>query len=163
MSDPLSHALQPGFRLERHGPLAELVLSQPRSVLNDPIHDIAQAAQVSQPTVSRALSALGDEVVPFGAARSIQYTLRDSRRVDLQATVYRVTGRAFPDMGPMARRAHDWMIEERQFAVEDLVADMDSLSETDIRNALAGADKIDEELEEMKRALSGASEAKKEG
>ena len=29
MSDPLSHALQPGFRLERHGPLAELVLSRP--------------------------------------------------------------------------------------------------------------------------------------
>lgn len=29
MSDPLSHALQPGFRLERHGPLAELVLDRP--------------------------------------------------------------------------------------------------------------------------------------
>ena len=56
------------------------------------------------------------------------------------ATVYRVTGRAFPDMGPLARRAYDWMIEERQFAVEDLVADMDSLSETDVRSALAGAE-----------------------
>lgn len=52
---------------------------------------LAQALQVSQPTVSRALSALGDEVVPFGAARSIQYTLRDPQRADLQATVYRVT------------------------------------------------------------------------
>ncbi|HGY5997943.1 TPA: enoyl-CoA hydratase-related protein, partial [Aeromonas hydrophila] len=29
MSDPLNHALQPGFRLERHGPLAELVLDRP--------------------------------------------------------------------------------------------------------------------------------------
>jgi hypothetical protein len=56
------------------------------------------------------------------------------------ATVYRVTGRAFPDLGPMARRAYDWMIEERQFALEDLVADMESLSETDIRSALAGAE-----------------------
>lgn len=56
------------------------------------------------------------------------------------ATVYRVTGRAFPDMGPMARRVYDWMIEERQFAVEDLVADMESLSEIDVRNALAGAE-----------------------
>lgn len=56
------------------------------------------------------------------------------------ATPYRVTGRAFPDMGPMARLACDWMIEERQFALEDLVADMDSLSEADIRSALAGAD-----------------------
>lgn len=59
------------------------------------------------------------------------------------ATLYRVTGRAFPDMGSMARRAYDWMIEERQFAVEDLIADMDSLSETDIRSALAGAEQAD--------------------
>lgn len=29
MSDPFSHDVQPGFRLERHGPLAELVLSRP--------------------------------------------------------------------------------------------------------------------------------------
>lgn len=56
------------------------------------------------------------------------------------ATLYRVTGRAFPDMGAMARRAYDWMIEERQFAVEDLVADMEALSEADIRSALAGAE-----------------------
>jgi hypothetical protein len=56
------------------------------------------------------------------------------------ATVYRVTGRAFPDMGPIARRAYDWMIEERQFAIEDLVAEMDSLSEGAVRDALAGAE-----------------------
>ncbi|TPW03151.1 MAG: hypothetical protein FD125_1719 [bacterium] len=56
------------------------------------------------------------------------------------ATLYRVTGRAFPDVGPRARRAYDWMIEERQFAVEDLVADMESLSEADIRSALARAE-----------------------
>jgi hypothetical protein len=56
------------------------------------------------------------------------------------ATVYRVTGRAFPDMGPIARRAYDWMIEERQFAIEDLVAEMDSLSEGTVRDALAGAE-----------------------
>lgn len=52
---------------------------------------LAQALKISQPTVSRALSALGDEVVPFGAARSIQYTLRDPLRADLEATVYRIT------------------------------------------------------------------------
>lgn len=55
-------------------------------------------------------------------------------------TLYRVTGRAFPDMGTIARRTFDWMIEERQFAVEDLVADMETLSEADIRSALAGAE-----------------------
>lgn len=55
---------------------------------------LAQALQISQPTVSRALNTLGDEVVHFGAARSIQYTLRDPVRADLEATVYRVTPRA---------------------------------------------------------------------
>ena len=39
--------------------VAELVLSQPRSVLNDPIHDIARAAQVSQPTVIRFCRSVG--------------------------------------------------------------------------------------------------------
>lgn len=52
---------------------------------------LANALHVSQPTISRALNALADEVVSFGAARSIQYTLRDPQRADLEATVYRVT------------------------------------------------------------------------
>ena len=39
--------------------VAELVLAQPRSVLNDPIHDIALAAQVSQPTVIRFCRSVG--------------------------------------------------------------------------------------------------------
>lgn len=55
-------------------------------------------------------------------------------------TLYRTTGRTFPDQGPVTRRVYDWMIEERQFALEDLVADMDSLSEAHIRAALAGAE-----------------------
>ncbi|MEF7613829.1 type II toxin-antitoxin system HipA family toxin YjjJ [Aquincola sp. MAHUQ-54] len=46
---------------------------------------------VSQPTLSRALKTLGDELVPFGAARSIQYALRDASRISLQAPVYRVS------------------------------------------------------------------------
>lgn len=49
------------------------------------------ALQTSQPTVSRVLKVLADEVVTLGAARSIQYTLRDPARADLQASVYRVT------------------------------------------------------------------------
>lgn len=47
--------------------------------------------RVSQPTVSRALKILGDEIVQIGAARSIQYALRDTSRVDLVAPVHRVT------------------------------------------------------------------------
>ncbi len=39
--------------------VADLVLAQPRSVLGDPIHDIALAAQVSQPTVIRFCRSVG--------------------------------------------------------------------------------------------------------
>ena len=39
--------------------VADLVLSKPRSVLSDPIHDIAVAAQVSQPTVIRFCRSVG--------------------------------------------------------------------------------------------------------
>lgn len=46
---------------------------------------------VSQPTLSRALRTLGDDLVPFGAARSIQYALRDATRASLQAPVHRVS------------------------------------------------------------------------
>ena len=45
---------------------------------------------ISQPTLSRALSRLGDEVVRLGAARSMQYTLRDSARGLADIPVYRV-------------------------------------------------------------------------
>ena len=46
---------------------------------------------VSQPTLSRALRTLGDDLAPFGAARSIQYALRDATREHMQAPVYRVS------------------------------------------------------------------------
>ena len=45
---------------------------------------------VSQPTISRALSELGDEVVRIGAARSIQYALRDTTRGLPDIPIYRV-------------------------------------------------------------------------
>ncbi len=46
--------------------------------------------QVSQPTVSRALAKLGDEVLRIGSGRSIQYALRDSGRGLGDIPVYRV-------------------------------------------------------------------------
>jgi hypothetical protein len=52
---------------------------------------LAHGLQASQPTVSRALQALGAEVLRIGAARSIQYVLRDTTRADLAAPVFRVT------------------------------------------------------------------------
>lgn len=45
---------------------------------------------VSQPTLSRALKQMGDEVVRIGAARSIQYLLRDRGRGFDDVPVYRV-------------------------------------------------------------------------
>lgn len=45
---------------------------------------------ISQPTISRALSELGDEIVRIGAARSIHYALRDAVRGLPDIPVYRV-------------------------------------------------------------------------
>ena len=44
----------------------------------------------SQPTLSRALTELGSEIIRIGAARSIQYTLRDATRGLPDFPVYRV-------------------------------------------------------------------------
>ncbi|WP_323001406.1 type II toxin-antitoxin system HipA family toxin YjjJ [Denitromonas sp.] len=51
---------------------------------------LADHLGVSQPTVSRAIAALGDDVVRIGAARSIQYALRDAARGLPDMPVYRV-------------------------------------------------------------------------
>lgn len=45
---------------------------------------------ISQPTLSRALSRIGDEVVRIGAARTIQYALMDKGRGVTDIPVYRV-------------------------------------------------------------------------
>lgn len=46
---------------------------------------------VSQPTVSRELRALGEDVIRFGSGASIHYVLRDARRGFRSAPIYRVT------------------------------------------------------------------------
>ncbi len=51
---------------------------------------LSENLDVSQPTISRALAELGDEVVRIGAAQSIQYTLRDALRGLPDIPVYRV-------------------------------------------------------------------------
>jgi DNA-binding transcriptional ArsR family regulator len=45
---------------------------------------------VSQPTMSRALAKLSDEIVMIGSARSIHYSLRDTRRRLPDIPIYRV-------------------------------------------------------------------------
>ena len=51
---------------------------------------LAESLGVSQPTISRALSGLGPDIVKIGAARSIQYALRDTLRGLPDIPVYRV-------------------------------------------------------------------------
>lgn len=45
---------------------------------------------ISQPTISRSLTELGDQIVRIGAARSIQYALRDTMRGLSDIPIYRV-------------------------------------------------------------------------
>ena len=45
---------------------------------------------VSQPTISRALTELGEKIVRLGTAQSIQYTLRDTMRGLPDIPIYRV-------------------------------------------------------------------------
>jgi DNA-binding transcriptional ArsR family regulator len=46
---------------------------------------------ISQPTASRAIKALGDEVVRIGSGPSIHYVLRDALRGFSSAPIYRIT------------------------------------------------------------------------
>ncbi len=52
---------------------------------------LASALDISQPTISRALSALAETVVRFGPYRSIHYALRRQSLTDGDIPVYRVT------------------------------------------------------------------------
>ena len=52
---------------------------------------LVEKLQLSQPTLSRAIAALGDEVVRLGAGPSIHYALRDRARGIGEAPVYRVS------------------------------------------------------------------------
>lgn len=72
--------------MSRHADSIRLKLSQgPLSV-----RQLIEKIGVSQPTVSRALRAIGDEVVRFGAGTAIQYALRDTSRGLPDIAIYRV-------------------------------------------------------------------------
>jgi hypothetical protein len=51
---------------------------------------LREKLSISQPTMSRALAELSSEIVRFGAARSIHYTLRDNTRGLPDIPIYRV-------------------------------------------------------------------------
>jgi len=55
-------------------------------------------------------------------------------------TLIRTTGRSFPECSNTVREIYDWAISERQFALEDMVAHFQSLSEDDVRAGVAAAE-----------------------
>lgn len=54
-------------------------------------------------------------------------------------TLYRTADRAFPPATTGVRVAYDWAVEERQFALEDMIAQFDFVSEADIRAGVEAA------------------------
>jgi hypothetical protein len=72
--------------MSRHADAVRLQLA------NGPLaaRQLIDALEISQPTLSRALAAFGDEVVRLGSARSIQYALRDGSRGLPDIPVYQV-------------------------------------------------------------------------
>ena len=72
--------------LNRSETLRQLLRKGPVSV-----RQLTDIMGISQPTVSRSIKALGDEVVRIGSGPSIHYVLRDTHRGFSSAPVYRIT------------------------------------------------------------------------
>ena len=52
---------------------------------------LADIMNISQPTISRALTSLGEDIVRIGSGPSIQYALRDTFRGFDTAPIYRIS------------------------------------------------------------------------
>ncbi|MCM7884007.1 type II toxin-antitoxin system HipA family toxin YjjJ [Enterobacter sichuanensis] len=72
--------------INRSETLRQLLRQGPVSV-----RQLTDIMGISQPTVSRSMKALGDEVVRIGSGPSIHYVLRDTHRGFSSAPVYRIT------------------------------------------------------------------------
>jgi hypothetical protein len=73
--------------MARHSDSIRLLLGQ-GPILS---RQVVEKTGMSQPTVSRALAALGDEVVRIGSGSSIRYALRDTSRGFASAPIFRVS------------------------------------------------------------------------
>lgn len=71
---------------DRSETIRQLLRQGPTSV-----RQLTEIMGISQPTVSRAMKALGDEVVRIGTGPSIHYVLRDAFRGFSSAPIYRIT------------------------------------------------------------------------
>lgn len=65
--------------------IRKILRNEPRSA-----RQLTDILNISQPTLSRALNALGDDIVRIGSGASIQYTLRDSSRGFNSVPIYRI-------------------------------------------------------------------------
>ena len=73
--------------MSRHSDSIRLLLAQGPMAARQ----IVEKTGISQPTVSRALAALGDEVVRIGSGSAIHYALRDTARGFASAPVFQVS------------------------------------------------------------------------
>lgn len=86
----------------------------------------------ASPAFAEEVAMAQERIVP----RAASFTLPERKPV----TLYRTAGRAFPACSKAMREIYDWAIEERQFAIEDMLAQFQSLSEADIRLGVAAAE-----------------------
>ena len=56
-----------------------------------PVRQLVEKLTLSQPTISRAINAQGDEIVRIESGRTIHYALRDARRGIGETAIYRVS------------------------------------------------------------------------
>ncbi len=73
--------------MSRHSDSIRLLLGQGPMAARQ----IVERTGISQPTISRALAALGDEVVRIGSGSAIRYALRDTARGFASAPIFRVS------------------------------------------------------------------------
>lgn len=73
--------------MARHSDPIRLLLGQGPNTSRQ----IVETTGLSQPTVSRALASLGDEIVRIGSGPSIRYALRDASRGFVSAPIFRVS------------------------------------------------------------------------
>lgn len=67
--------------------------------------------------------------------RPAAYTLPERKPV----TLYQTTGKAFPPSTSIIRGVYEWMMDQRKFALEDLIAEADYAPEAAVREAVESA------------------------
>lgn len=65
--------------------IRQILRNEPKSA-----RQLTDIMNISQPTLSRALNALSDDIVRIGSGSSIQYALRDSSRGFNSVPIYRI-------------------------------------------------------------------------